>query len=410
MFSSKWFENDAAQLCKNKRIFVAYSGGVDSHVLLHYAHTQLGAVQAIHINHGLSPNADLWQQHCQQVCDALNVKLHCVTVKVQKQAKKSLEDLARIARRNAWQQMLGADDLLLVAHHAQDQAETILYRLFRGAGPQGLSGMQQVAKLGVSILYRPLLTVAKEELLAYAAQHQLQWITDESNHNQDFDRNYIRNRVLPVLQQRWPAVITSVNRAGILSKQLLDCLQPTVQVTLDTMCVAPQNELDLPLLLLEDHGWQIELLRAWLQKHGITPTYKQILQIQKDVIKARIGSVPSFAIDNIIIARYKNKLILLDPQALAIDPEHANYTIDWDLRDELELPCGEILVPENIFPEPDLLRMMQACNILVASRAHGRKAKKIFQANAVPVWLRDHYPAIYADGKLVAICDLWTKG
>ena len=229
MLNTSWFKDSCKNITSNKNIWVAYSGGVDSHVLLKLASQAFPKVHAVHINHGLSSNANIWQRHCETVCVGLNIKLHCINVNAKPKAKQSPEDAARIARRAAWQNLLTSEDILLLAHHADDQAETILYRLFRGTGPKGLSGMALQSKLGVVSLFRPLLAIGKQDILKYAAKNKLAYISDESNIDNKYDRNYIRNQLLPHITQRWPAAVANINRAGKLNLQLLDCVKPVVQ-------------------------------------------------------------------------------------------------------------------------------------------------------------------------------------
>lgn len=399
-------------LCKdhlqNKTIWVGYSGGIDSHVLLHLAHATFSKVQAVHIHHGLSPNADQWQAHCESVCATLQIPLLCVRVKIQKEPQQSLEDAARIARRSAWKNMLGADDVLLLAHHAQDQAETILYRLIRGAGPKGLSGMRQVTQLGAAQICRPLLNVTKQQILQHASVNRLHAISDESNLNQKFDRNYIRNAILPLIQQRWPRAIENINRAGELNYNLVVCLQPAVEHKLASICVDDLQALDTEKLLQHDSIWQIELLRAWLQKNSLTPTYKQIMRILNEVIGARIDAQPQLAINAKIICRYKQTLYIMHKSQTDASQQD-KYVIDWDVATDLITPDGLVISSKQVFANQKSIDTLSARKMRVFSIAHGRKAKKIFQKFAVPVWLRTKYPAIYADDELVAIVGLWSK-
>ncbi|SEE15300.1 MULTISPECIES: tRNA lysidine(34) synthetase TilS [Pseudomonas] len=196
---------------------IAFSGGLDSTVLLHLLanlakNEHLPELKAIHIHHGLQAVADTWPEHCQSVCDGLGVPLQVVHVQVQPGA--SLERAARDARYGAFIEATQANEVLLTAQHRDDQAETLLFRLLRGAGVRGLSGVPSQRALGRGHLLRPLLDVSRAELEAYATGHQLRWIEDPSNQDHQFSRNYLRHQVLPVMTARWPQAVASMARSA----------------------------------------------------------------------------------------------------------------------------------------------------------------------------------------------------
>jgi len=180
---------------KSKQFLVAFSGGLDSAVLLH-AMVQLShqnpafTVRAVHVNHGLSPNADEWQQHGQRCCDAYDIPLLTYRASIEKKSGLSLEAQARVARYEFFDRHLAVDECLLTAHTKNDQAETLLLQLMRGAGPKGLSAMPTIKSFSHGYLMRPLLSFTREDLQVYADEHQLQWIEDESNLDLRFDRNF----------------------------------------------------------------------------------------------------------------------------------------------------------------------------------------------------------------------------
>jgi len=359
MLTTQWFTanvNTAAG--RQRQIWVAYSGGVDSHVLLDLARRSFPNVRAVHINHGLSALDDQWQQHCEMVCANLEIPLQSIRVTAVAKPGQSHENVARIARRNAWCTMLQANDLLLIAHHAADQAETILYRLLRGAGPKGLSGIKAKTKLGVATLLRPLLNITKAEILEYAQVNNLNWLQDPTNYNNNFDRNYIRNTILPVMLQRWPAAIANINRAAQLCDRSSNLVSQQATVKLQDILLG-DNTLDLLKLLQEPPHWQHEILRLWLSRSNITPSLQQLEIICAEVIGARLDAQPEYVIANWILKRSNNKLYLLVNQVLPVS-------------------------------------------------SHGRKAKKIFQQHGIPPWERAKYPLVFADNKLVAIVGLWN--
>lgn len=196
---------------------IAFSGGLDSTVLLHLlanlANTDtLPPLGAVHVHHGLQTAADAWPAHCQSICDNLGVPLRVMRVQVQPGA--SLERAARDARYQAFIEVTGAGQVLLTGQHRDDQAETLLFRLLRGAGVRGLSAMPAQRPLAAGYLVRPLLEVSRAELEAYAEEYQLEWIEDPSNADSRFSRNYLRHRVLPTLTERWPQAVSSLARTA----------------------------------------------------------------------------------------------------------------------------------------------------------------------------------------------------
>lgn len=196
---------------------VALSGGLDSTVLLHLlvqlrlTHS-LPPLTAVHVHHGLQSAADAWPAHCQALCDALSVPLQVFRVQVQ--AGASLERAARDARYQAFVAVTQAQEVLLTGQHRDDQAETLLFRLLRGAGVSGLTGMPRQRTLGEGHLCRPLLDVSRAELEAYARAHALTWVEDPSNTQTDFSRNYLRHEIFPTLSKRWPQATASMVRSA----------------------------------------------------------------------------------------------------------------------------------------------------------------------------------------------------
>ncbi|MGL4601477.1 MAG: tRNA lysidine(34) synthetase TilS, partial [Plesiomonas sp.] len=228
-------------LGQDTRILVAYSGGVDSTVLLHVM-VRLRALnpsltlRAIHVHHGLSQNADMWADHCTQICAQWNVPLDIARVQVKK-TQTSLEASARDARYQAISSLLVSGESLVTAQHLDDQMETVLLALKRGSGPAGLAAMTDRMPFTRGQQLRPLLKVTRAEIEAYAQHNQLRWIEDESNADPRFDRNFLRLRVLPTLTQRWPHIGDAIARSAALcgeQEALLDeLLLESLQALLD---------------------------------------------------------------------------------------------------------------------------------------------------------------------------------
>ena len=218
------------------QVLIAYSGGLDSHVLLHLC-ASLRAIQpqivlrAIHIDHGLQAVSAQWVMHCQTVCAALNIPFICEALHLKVQTGESVEAVAREARYAVFSQYLRAGEMLLTAHHQDDQAETVLLHLLRGSGVDGLAAMPEIRPLAQGYLGRPLLALSRAELVTYAQQNQLNYITDPSNADNRFDRNFLRQQIIPLLQQRWVAVNKTLARAARLQGETRQLLAQTLGET-----------------------------------------------------------------------------------------------------------------------------------------------------------------------------------
>ncbi|MDX1519416.1 MAG: tRNA lysidine(34) synthetase TilS, partial [Gammaproteobacteria bacterium] len=195
---------------------VAYSGGLDSHVLLQLmvdlSEKLKAGVNAIHINHGIHANAGTWQSHCKRVCSSLGVELVTRSISAADPGSESPEAWARQLRYRELQGLLNENDMLLTAHHRDDQAETLLLQLFRGSGPAGLSAMPACKPFGNGWHARPLLGFTREQIRNYAESAGLEWIEDDSNRDQGLDRNFIRHRLMPVIRERWPSATKTLAR------------------------------------------------------------------------------------------------------------------------------------------------------------------------------------------------------
>jgi len=223
---------------------IAFSGGLDSTVLLHLLATlaktdTFPPLSAIHVHHGLQAAADAWPAHCRAVCDALGVPLQVIRVQVRPGA--SLERAAREARYQAFAEVTGAGELLITGQHRDDQAETLLFRLLRGAGVRGLAAMPVQRPLAGGYLVRPLLDVSRADLEAYAREHQLTWVEDPSNADPRFSRNYLRHHVFPRLIERWPQAVSTMARSAEHLSEAQGLLDELAQMDLMTATCMPRQ-------------------------------------------------------------------------------------------------------------------------------------------------------------------------
>ena len=269
-------------LSLKNRIFVAFSGGLDSTALLFLCNKALKQkkirnLKAIHINHNLSKNSDNWQQHCESFCRSNNIEFDSFLVEVSKN-RSSIESQARQARYKIFESLLDKNDQILLAHHRDDVFETILLRLFRGTGVDGLSGLNEKRSLGKGEIIRPFLDLSKSDLEIFVHKNDLPFVEDDTNLNNDFDRNFLRNEIIPFLEKRWSklperAALTSLTAKK--KKLSLDfMLEKNFKKEISTGIIERAKFIETPSFLIE------ELIRLILRKKGIAlPSQKVLSEI-----------------------------------------------------------------------------------------------------------------------------------
>ncbi|MFT4249068.1 MAG: tRNA lysidine(34) synthetase TilS, partial [Pseudomonas sp.] len=252
-------------------VMVGFSGGLDSSVLLHWLACspaqRARGLSALHVHHGLHPQADAWSRHCAAACAALDVPLRVVRVQVTRDAGEGLEAAARHARHAAFAEHLGHGQRLALAHHRDDQAETFLLRALRASGPDGLAAMTVQRPFAAGTLWRPLLEVSRVALLDYARRHRLAWIEDPANASLEHDRNFLRHRILPLLRERWPHADAALARSATLSGEAKDLLAIDEATALDAL-LDPHGALDLDGLRSRPAPLRARLLRRWVADTG----------------------------------------------------------------------------------------------------------------------------------------------
>lgn len=389
------------------RLLLGYSGGMDSHVLLH----QIVAADlqrkccAIHVNHGISPYADRWQAHCEQICADLGVDIKIV--KLQLGSAGNLEAEARKGRYRAFAEIMQANDVLLVGHHQDDQIETGLFYLLRGSGRAGLQGMPAMRLLGAGELVRPLLAVSRQRVKAYAQAHELCWIEDDSNQDQSLTRNYLRHHVIPALELRWPGVKAALDsqlQRDAQARVLLDELASDDLANLLT----PTGGLRVAGLASLSSARQKNLLGFWLASQQLPyPSGVQLDQALPGLLARAGGSILCW--QGISLVRFRDCLYLLKPLP-ALDAKACSLTADVATT-PLAWQGGFMSLTRCVGAG---LAIDDLTHLAVRPRSGGetlyrgqRQAlKKLLAARHVPVWLRDRLPLIYLDDELVAIAGL----
>lgn len=388
---------------------IAFSGGLDSTVLLHLLATAkpLVPLRAVHIHHGLQAAADAWPSHCQSVCDYLGVPLRIVRVQVPSGA--SLERAARDARYQAFAQVIGAGEVMLTAQHREDQAETLLFRLLRGAGVRGLAAMPVHRPLAGGHLVRPLLGVSRAELEAYAVEHQLQWIADPSNADTRFSRNYLRHRVFPILTERWPQAVPGLARSaehlseaqGLLDELARMDLQAAEQPSafpwlgLPSLALAPLRELS--------DARQRNALRHWLNPLTRLPDSDHWVGWQS-LRDAKHDAQPLWSLADGQLHRCGERIWWL-PSCWS---EFSDVPVSWsDAQRPLQLPGnGELRFCGKAPAGPLEVRYRQGGEIVDVPGRGRRDLKRLLNESGLPGFVRGRLPLLYRGGFLVGVPNL----
>lgn len=390
---------------------VAFSGGMDSTVLL-YALAQLSQrqhlppVRAVYIHHGLQAAAQSWPAHCQQVCDELQVPLSILTVNVA--ATASVEQAARVARYAAFAQHLHAGEVLLMAQHQDDQAETLIFRLMRGTGVAGLCGIPAARSLAPGYVLRPLLDVSHQQLLHYAEQHGLGWIEDPSNATDEFDRNYLRRQVIPVLKRRWPRMQQSLLRTAQHMLETQELLEELAREDVQSAQLEPAFAwLNLPRLNLDrlrelSAARQKNLLRYWLKPFTLLPDSAHWASWDS-LRDAQADAQPVWRLHTGAVQRSQNGVYYL-PESWLQEPPALDLSLSAAGR--YDLPNNGHLVLEGEVTQPLQARYRQGGErFMLADRGH-RDLKRLLQEHGVPVFVRSRLPVIYLADQPVAIAGL----
>ncbi|MCX2802328.1 tRNA(Ile)-lysidine synthase [Microbulbifer thermotolerans] len=386
--------------------WLGFSGGLDSTVLL-YLLCELGVeVRAVHVHHGLSPNADTWLAHCAETAEALGVPFTARRVRVD--AKEGgLERAAREARYRVFGELLQPGDTLLLAQHGDDQVETFFLRLLRGAGALGLAAMATSRPLGGAVVLRPLLGTSRAELASYARERKLRWIEDESNSDQTLDRNYLRQVVLPPLRERWP-VRERVTRAADNLREAAELLRDLGRGDLE-LCDRRRESfgesLDLEMLRRLPGRRQKNLLRCWLaDSGGDMPEAPHLQQALDQALQAGADRRMAVGLGGRVARRYRNRLYLTPPLGRLADGEW-----HWQGTSALQLPGGWELRARSGWPQGDYTVRFRRGGERArpVGRRHSQTLKKLLQEAALEPWLREWIPLVYRGERLIAVGGLF---
>jgi len=372
--------------CANKRVYVGFSGGMDSHVLLHVSASLRSLIpfqlSAIHVNHNIQHQSHAWEKHCTEVCSQLKIELKIE--RLSETFSTDLENQLRKKRYALFKKYVQSNDILLVAHQQNDQAETLLLQLLRGAGPKGLSAMPFIKPFAKGYLARPLLDISRDDLLRYAKKYQLSWIEDESNRDTRFARNFLRQSILPLIAKRWPSVSATLSRAAKHCASQEKLLSDYIMDDLKTCAGHYQNTLSVQKIMQFNVERRQMIFRVWiLSQQFKLPSEKKLNEITKSVLKAGVDRQPYLSWDQVEVRRYRDDLYVMEK----LKPHDAAKVLSLDQNKTIRFRQG-------------------GEKIKLPGRTHHHSLKKILQAKGIPPWLRDRVPLVYENDELVEIQDI----
>jgi tRNA(Ile)-lysidine synthase len=403
-------------------VVVAFSGGIDSTVLAHAlvrGRRKLGALRLVHIDHQLQAASADWAKHCARIARAWRVPLTVLRADIRQRRGESPEAAARNARYALLASALQADEVLVTAQHREDQVETLLLQLFRGAGVSGLAAMPEIAPFGPSHIARPLLAVERAQIEAYARQHRLQWVDDPTNATPRFGRNYLRHRVMPRLREKWPGVDDAIARSARHMAEADELLGHLAQV--DLAAAADGNGLNVAVLRTLPAARRRNALRAFIRRSGVElPSTAKMNEMVGAMLAARADAQPTVDWPGGALRRRAGRVELEVTPEVSPPPESESTLKSWHWRDEREFivngavgrlalmddPAGSIDL--DALPETLELRARKGGETLRPGvRARTQSLKKLLQAARLTVEERARLPLLFAGDRLIAVGDRW---
>ena len=408
------FLSDLNQFPASGKFWLAYSGGMDSSVLLHLFYSNKNKInqniEVVYINHGLQKEANDWGEFCKNQCQ--QYELPFTQLEIDKDCPKgaSVEAWAREERYSLIETVMNENDVLFTAHHQDDQVETFFLQALRGAGPRGLASMPLIKKQANAFHARPLLNYSYDKLKRYAEENELSWCVDKSNSDCRYDRNYFRHEVIPVIEERWPAYRETISR---LIKNQSECKALLDEIACSDIKLAQHKgttSLDLDVIKELSLERQKNLIFVWLKGLNLdSPGSRNVEQIISDVICSTVDKAPCVNWKNVEVRRYKNLLYALETMA----KHDINMEYDWKPENVLNILDDTLLAMPERGKGISKLKTKNA-DFVVRYRQGGEKihpdnmaqsktVKQLFQEYSVLPWLRDRIPLIYINGDLAVI-------
>jgi tRNA(Ile)-lysidine synthase len=406
-----------------KRVLLGYSGGVDSHVLLHEL-TRVASIHrltviALHGNHQVLSNSNLWEQHCRQVCKKMGVEFQSHRLSVNFDCAGGRENALREARYAWFKSVMNSGDVLATAHHLDDQVETVLLRLFRGCGARGLVGISPVRKFANGELHRPFIDLSRSNILEFAKSHCLKWVEDESNRDESFDRNFLRERLIPTLRSRWPgssAAVARTSRHLAATEALLEQIGREDLgrwlLTAEECQFSNFGKIRISDLLAVSPERGANLLRCWGRKavHE-APGSSQLFELLRQLERLNGAMKARLAWKSVEFRRYRDCLYLLPAQSDPI-PHVSQY---WVAEPLLDLPTAGVrlrsrrIIGQGIrtsgtrIPEIEVRWYNKKIGLRLVEGASTRTLRNLFQERGVPPWERWRLPVLCIDNAVAYV-------
>ncbi|MEP6484449.1 MAG: tRNA lysidine(34) synthetase TilS [Rudaea sp.] len=389
---------------------VAFSGGMDSTVLLH-ALSQIPAarergLRAVHVDHRLHAESGRWSDHCASIAASLEIPLVIERAEVARQGA-GLEAAARDARYERFRHIMRAGEIVSLAHHADDQAETILLKLLRGAGPEGLGGMRTLRTFAPGFIWRPLLDLPRTALADYAKDENLKWIDDPSNADSNLRRNFLRHDIMPRLVERWPDASIAIAHSAAWSRTAADHIDRQAHAAIDTLRDKHVNSLRWRDWLDLSDALRDATLRLWLRELKLPPpAFFHVAEIERQMREAAPDKSPCVRWAGCEIRRYREEMFAMTPL-----PPHREWALVWD-GSATELPDGSCIALRNgeavvRLPSPLTVRNRRGGERIKPSGAtHHRDVRLLLQEANIPPWARVDLPLIFDGGDLVGVADI----
>jgi tRNA(Ile)-lysidine synthase len=401
-------------------VAIAFSGGLDSSVLLHaLAGSQRArerGLRAIHVDHGLHPQSSDWATHCERFSEDCGIPALLLKARIENRRGLGLEAAARKARYASFAEALGENEILAFAHHQDDQTETVLLKLLRGAGPEGLGAMRELRRLGKAWAWRPLLGIRRDDLRRYAEQAGLVWLDDPSNDDARIDRNYLRHDVLPTLRERWPRADASISQSANWIRAASDFIEGESTRALASLQGLDLATMDFRRWLALPDALRDPVLRRWLRGLRLAePNRHQVDEIERQLTAVTDDKLPCVRWPGAELRRYRDCIHAMPPLQL---PDRA-WEQHWDGQ-MLPLPAalGTLCLEDESGCCPAL---PEGKRLLVRFRRGGerlrlnpngyhRDLRDLYQEAGIPPWQRGRIPMVLdRRGELLAVGDLWIS-
>jgi tRNA(Ile)-lysidine synthase len=397
-----------------RALCVAFSGGPDSAALLHalarLPEARERGLRALHVDHGLHADSAEWAKRCADFCQSLEIPLTTIRVQVNDAGGEGIEAAARRARYAAFAEHLRDDEWLVLGHHRDDQVETVLLKLLRGAGPQGLGGMRALRPFARGSLWRPLLETPHETLRKYLSENAIPCIDDPANDDPRFSRNVLRREILPRMAAHWPHADASILHSAQLCRAAVDYIDDAAQNALANLR-RDADTLDVAGWLALPEALRAPVLDAWLHARGFSaPPDASRAELAKQAAHASEDSTPVIAWPDAEVRIWDDRLHVMSSLAQTPQAWHR----EWDGA-PLALPtdCGELRLEPAVdasFDPPLTVRFRRGGErIKPAGDPHTRELRGLFQQARMPPWLRVRCPLIYERDELIAVADLWIS-